>query len=224
MSGAASTEDSLWLQQVAVAKAGALYLALYVVSVCALYSTADIVFPENDGIYFATFLISLGLGYVLLAVLMRRSASTGEDLPGGIGPYLWLSLLSGTAITMGLILPVLPGFYLMLRWMPAYARLYATRSNVTDALGWSWRSTKPIQKALALAMLGPLLLYVLLFVVAVGYEMRESVEVMSTTMSDLSVIGANLLTSAAAAWFTLLGVATYRMIEREPEELIETFA
>ncbi|MEM7779896.1 MAG: hypothetical protein AAF697_05835 [Pseudomonadota bacterium] len=215
-------QDGLWACQLVVARGGAAYLIGYVLVVATMYSTADILYPQSNALYLTTALIGWILGYVLLALLMRTGSKEREAMPGGIAGYFGMSVLTSIAISVGLVLLVLPGLYLMMRWLPAFARLYSSGGGVVEALGWSWRQTVPIQKALGLAMIPALAPYVVIIVL--GLSSEEAYASGRFALYDLLFVGINICISISVAWLQLLGVAAYRLIEREPEELVETFS
>src|SRR5688500_7040480 len=60
--------------------------------------------------------VGIVCSYFLLMAMMRRTglqSPTGEDV---FLPYLGMSLLSALAVTLGLILVIIPGLFLMVRW------------------------------------------------------------------------------------------------------------
>lgn len=216
------SETSVMAEQAHVARRGMVWLAGYVVVSAAVYSVADIYFYELNSVYLTTSIAVWVLGYVLLVLLMRASARDDGRHGGGIAGYLGLSFLTGIAIGVGIVLLVLPGLYLMMRWLPAYARLQARGDSVTDAMSWSWEHTAPIQKQLVVAMLGPLAAYVVLFAIAVAQGFYA--EDWSLGWYNVSLFVLNTATSVAIAWLQLLGVAVYRVIERGHSEPAEVFS
>ncbi|NQZ46032.1 MAG: hypothetical protein HRT63_00690, partial [Erythrobacter sp.] len=135
-----SPQELLWQYQTAIAKAGAGTVLAYIVVTTALYSAGDILMVE-DGLYVLITIVGWALDYLLLRHLMKASAAPSEAPLGGVGGYFALGLVSGVAIIAGLILLIIPGLYLILRWLPAYARLYVHGDGVASALRWSWQET-----------------------------------------------------------------------------------
>ena len=208
-------------QQLRIAKAGAAWLALYVLASTAAYSIVDIYYYDLDSLYLVLVVMVWVLGYVLLLGLMRVSSWRAEPELGGIGGYFGLSLIAGIATLIGVILFLIPGLYLMLRWMPAYARLQQAGDGVQQALGWSWEATANIQKPLAIAMIGPVSTYAIFFAIA-AYQEFYGQEI-SDLAYNLSYVALNLTVAVSVAWFQLLGVATYRLIQQHRDIPIETF-
>ena len=209
-------------EQAHIAKQSLLALGGYVVLATAIYSIVDIFFYDSDGLYFVSSIVVWGLGYMLLVVLMQATAAEGERHEGGLGGYFVLGLLAGIAILVGVLCLIVPGIYLMMRWLPAYARLYDANDGVTQAIGWSWEATEPHQKELALALIGPLAFNLVWAAIAVGQEFY--MDEWSETTLDASFVVFNLAISMGIAWSQLLGVASYRMIQRRSVAAVEAFA
>lgn len=60
---------------------------------------------------------------------------------GGIGAFIVLGILSGLGILLGLLLLVVPGIILFVRWSIAVPILIDTGDGVIDSLRRSWRDT-----------------------------------------------------------------------------------
>lgn len=222
-----SPQEVLWQYQTAIAKARAGAVLAYIVVTTALYSAADILMVE-DGVYFLISIVGWALGYLLLRYLMRASATPGEAPLGGVGGYFALWLVSWVVIFAGLILLIIPGLYLILRWLPAYARLYVHGDGVVSALRWSWQETRALQKPLALALIWPFLFLALgvlgIFPVEMGWIAWGETASQAASASDIVLVVVNLLSGIWTAWMQVLGIAVYRMIERGEPDLIDTFS
>ena len=220
-------QELLWQYQTAIAKAGAGTVLAYIVVTTALYSAADILMVE-DGVYFLITIVGWALGYLLLRYLMKASAAPGEAPLSGFFGYFALGLVSGVVIIAGLILLIIPGLYLILRWLPAYARLYVHGDGVVSALRWSWQETRALQKPLALALIWPLLFLALglvgFFAVEIGWIAWGESASQAASASDIVLVVVNLLSGIWTAWMQVLGIAVYRMIERGEPDLIGTFS
>jgi len=209
------------VEQAQIARKAVVPLAAYVVISTLIYVVVDLLYPEENSLYLVSAIVVWGMGFLLLGQLMQITAPSGETLAGGIGSYFGLGLISGTAIGVALVLLIVPGLYLMLRWLPSYARLFHKREGVIESMRWSWDHTEPFQGPLAIAMVGPVAAYVLFFGIGFWYEFNY------LELSDLgyqaTVIGMNLSVSVAVAWFQLLGVAAYRFIQRRQSQPVEVF-
>lgn len=221
MSAALVAEQTIYDEQARIARQSASPLLAYLVVSAAIYSVVDIFYYESGGLYFFSAFLVWGLGYALLIKLMQASARNGEAPKGGIGGYFALGVVASLAIGIGLIVLIIPGLYLLMRWLPAYARYYAAGSGVSEALGWSWAETEPYQKQLALALVGPLGVYCVIIGIIAGQELY--MESWSDTGINLSLVVLNLVSSVAVAWLQLLGVATYRLIEQRNAEPLDVF-
>lgn len=179
----------------------------------ALYSGVDIFYYDSWGLYLFSSMLVWVLGYVLLFLLLRHSAQEGEKPPkGSISSYFALGIIVGLAIMVGLVALILPGLYLMLRWLPAYARAADSGLGSSEAMGWSWQGTARIQKPLAFALIGPVLANVAAFGIAAFQEFQF--DNLSLELYSLTSIALNAAVSIAIAWLQLLGVAAFRIIER----------
>lgn len=222
MNGAKLGSDSLVAEQLEILRRTALWMGGYVIISTSVYAIIDIFFAEDGGLFFISSIAIWALGYILLVVLMRSSGPLGERQSGGIGGYFGLGILTGLATAIGLVLLIVPGLYLILRWLPAYARLQHKGASVTDAMRWSWNNTAPFQQPLAIALIGPAIFYMAFFGLIVWQE--YNLGSWSPQAYNLSVVALNLWVSIAVAWLQLLGVAAYRVIQREHEVPLETFS
>lgn len=209
-------------EQIRIAQSGVTYLVGYIAVSAAAYSVVDILFFEEDALYFFSSVFVWAVGYVLLVMLMRCSAPNRELLRGGIGGYFGLGIISNFAIGIGFLMLVVPGLYLTMRWLPAFARLSASGDGVIQALSWSWEATASHQKELALALIGPMLTLAM-FVGIIAVQEIYLLEASSLTLS-LSFIAMNIFVGIFSAWMQLLGVAVYRMIEREQAAPVDVFS
>ena len=214
-------EQTIHDEQVRIARDSAIPLIAYVAVSSAVYSVVDAFYFDSDGLYFFTPFLVWGLGYVLLVKLMQASARYAEGPKGGIGGYFALGLVASLAIGVGLVVLIIPGLYLLMRWLPAYARYYAKADGVTEALAWSWRETDGHQMPLSFALVGPIGLYCVTFGIIIWQEF--AMEFWSNTALYASIVALNLMASIAVAWLQLLGVAAYRVIELRNAEPVDVF-
>lgn len=212
---------ALIAEQAQIARKAIVPLAAYVLVSTSIYIAVDLLYPDEVGPYFLSAFTVWGFGFALLAVLMRKSAPAGEDHAGGIGSYFGLCLIAGSLIPVAMVLLILPGLYLLMRWTPSYSRLYHTREGVIEAMKWSWEHTDPIQKPLAIALIAPASLYALLFAIGVWYEFNYFDASIAAYRSMIATT--DFIIVLAAAWFQLLGVAAYRFIQRRQSQPVEVF-
>ena len=91
-------------------------------------------------------------GFFLYTHLLRREGLIAAHRSGhGFGAYFGVSILSGVAIVIGLVLLILPGLVLMARWSIASGLTIAEGRSTTDAMARSWDATRGSQWAIVLA-------------------------------------------------------------------------
>jgi hypothetical protein len=90
--------------------------------------------------------VSFGLGFLLTVNLLRSGGFALAQRGGGFGSYFGLSLVGGLAMLLGLVLLVIPGAVLFVRWAPAYGYALCegpgTRRRRISGR-WRWRSCCP---------------------------------------------------------------------------------
>jgi hypothetical protein len=130
---------------------------------------------------------------------------------------LWgLSLLSGLGILLGLLLLILPGLFLMVRWMIAAPVMIAEDLRVSDALGRSWQLTGPIATPIFAIML-------IIFVPAAVIGGGSAFLLMpSQPLLAMGILYLFLFTAFALSW--LAAVAIYSLVMPTHGNLVEVFA
>lgn len=156
--------------------------------------------------------------YFLTIKVMTSGGLLPNGAQRGFWPYIGLSILSNIGIALGFVLLVIPGIILLMRWLPAYAFLFAEDAGVTGSLGRSWHATKPHFAALLVAAIAPILIYL----IAIGLYIAADY------VPDVPPIAfqalANLLIYAGTAAWTLLGIAAYSLVANTGEGITEVFA
>jgi hypothetical protein len=134
------------------------------------------------------------------------------------GAYFGLSLLSGLGIVLGIVLLVIPGIVLLVRWLPAYAILLSEDTDVPEALSQSWERTR--------SQFWPVLAAVLLVLLlgAASAAIYAASEISSAVPEEAAIIAGNLALTLTSAVFTALGVAVYRLLGAKADTLGEVFA
>lgn len=114
-------------------------LALAALGVTSLFGVAADLYPDFATLtILASILASLVLQYeTSVALLVHYDLLDGRGRRRRLGALLGLNLLSGIAILFGLILLILPGLYLLVRWSAAVPALIAEDSDVSSSLGLS---------------------------------------------------------------------------------------
>ncbi len=151
---------SLLSEQVRLARAGWIYVVVYLVATTAPFIYLDLYAFDDDGLYGLLSFLSWGFGYLLFVALMQKGGHLTEGKQTGIGTYFAVGIAVGIPVVLALIVLILPGLYLLMRWLPAYARALLTLDGVGNSMRWSWNQTEPFQRQLSVAMIGPVLCYV----------------------------------------------------------------
>jgi hypothetical protein len=156
------------------------------------------------------FLLQYWLTREMLSRLDRRSARAG-----GIGTFFLGSLLSGIGILLGIVLLVVPGLVLMVRWSAVGPIILAERVGATEALAKSWDATRghswPIFGAL-----------MIVFIPAIVGFAAMIADPDSRNVATLLVYNIGFSVSLLIGWHA--AVAIYMAIEPKPKRLEEIFA
>jgi len=147
--------------------------------------------------------IGMICAYFLIVAMVRRTGLRTRTDEDAFLPYLGLSILSTLGIMLGMIALILPGIFIMARWMLAQPLLIARGAGVKEALGESWDRTRGSEFLIigvAVTLLLPL--------IAVGIAVSVFLE--ADTMPRIIISQA--ASSSATVVFTALAVALYGMM------------
>jgi hypothetical protein len=192
----------------------------------AAFDTAlDAVAPDS-AIVFVSSVVSIGVVYVVFRLLLRKEDMIARE--GSFSSYFGVSMLSGVAVVIGLLLLIAPGFYLMGRWSVASAMVVARGMQTTEALRASWQATE--RCAWKLALLCALCVGILVAVVvafglsmgAVAVLLGSSEEAVDTWLPFQAAF--NLLGNFGGVGTAYLGVAIYRDVVSPDREFERIFA
>lgn len=92
-----------------------------------------------------TALLQGSLIHAAVADYRGRKAAIGESLSTGLRhlvPLVVISILFGLAVTFGLILLVIPGLFILVKWLMAVPAEVAENTGIGGAFGRSWQLTK----------------------------------------------------------------------------------
>ena len=201
-------------EQLRVARRGWPVLAVFVPANFAAYTVLDQT-HAGDQAYALLNLVLWAAGYVLLVGLMQRAGYLARGKAGGPGTYLIIGLAYGVAVLIGFVLLVVPGLYLVMRWLAAYPHA-VTSGDILASLKRSWTMTARHQPELSLALLGPVGLYC----IVVGLPLLVAID-RDLAAEPLSLI-ANLAFAFAFAWLTILEIAAFGVltgIQGTPERI-----
>lgn len=141
--------------------------------------------------------------YFLLVAMLRRTGLHPEGDEDSFLPFIGLSILSALAIMLGVLVFILPGIFMMVRWSMAQPLLVAGQNGVMKSLGESWERTRGNEFQIigaALALLLPL--------IAIGIAMMVFFE----QTDPVRMVVSQLASSASTVVFLSMAVALYGLI------------
>ena len=162
-------------------------------------------------------IVSFVAGYFMTRAFIERSGLASAGLVGGIGKYFGLSLLTGLAIGLGLLLLVIPGLFLFIRWLPSFAVALVDGEDITEAMGRAWDMTEGHVIPLAISMVAPVAIY------AAGAGMFFVSAEATSALAAVVAIGSNALIFTSTALGTAIGVAAYSLLRNRDWQLEEVF-
>lgn len=159
--------------------------------------------------------VSVVLTFWLYAGMVRRT--TALDF-ARFWPWLGIYILGSLGIGFGLILLIIPGIILLVRWMIILPLVIATPIAAMDTFGESWARTRghgwSIFGALVILLIGMIVLSSILGVAMVS-------------LGGVSSIPGMLLSAVADALYSVVmvafAVAAYRLLKDDREMLAEVF-
>jgi hypothetical protein len=196
-------------------------------------------FPGNSASYFVFIVIGVVIDAVGYAILMGALIyGTMRDLEGRRAPILaclavgrrhglrllGLAILVDLALALGLLLLIVPGVLLMLRWAVASSALVMEGRGIQDAMGRSAALTENRRWSI-------LLLFLVFFVVAYGAQWCVNLVARGFSVPQIEVRIA--LSSAVSVISALLNVTVFAALFRQlrgdpeggpPDALAEVFA
>lgn len=162
--------------------------------------------------------LQLAGGYWLTIRLMEKGGLLPNGSDRGFGSYFALGIVANLAIIFGLLVLVIPGIILLIRWLPAYGFMFGERLGATQALERSWKATKPHFTALLVAALPPIGLILVAMMTSVVSEY-----VFWLPFLAYSIV-VNLAIFLSTALWTLLGLAAYSLLSVDRAGVTEVFA
>lgn len=196
-------------------KANVSHTGGYIVGLAVLGTILDMVGTGSNFVYS---IASAAAAYFLSRSMLSAAGYTLSPA-NRFGAFFGLGILAGLATIVGLILLVVPGIIVFVRWLPAYGILIAEDARVTDALRTSWHRTAD--------SFWPLLVVALIYWAIMGAAIGGMVVV--ATDPGISVLASsipfNLLIAAGSAFSVGLSIAAYLMLGPQPSgDLGEVFA
>ena len=173
----------------------------------------DAYFYEWDALYWVVSLIVFVANYALFVRMMKRAGWLDNGQKTGIGTYFVLGLSTGIPITFAGVFFILPGAYLLMRWLPAYGWAMTTYGGVSNAMHWSWEATSSQQVLLSKALIGPVLFFILALALWVHYDYVYYPDWDYSHAYELwNSIGANLSDSISRVWLTATSVTAFGLV------------
>lgn len=168
----------------------------------------------------ALYELLLGIANIVAGYLLAKQflAARGRLQDGGsrFWPFLGMSILSWLGIIVGLVLLIVPGLILLVRWSAATGFVIGRREGVIEALGSSWEATKGHSWPIFLAAV-----LMFLAVAAAGGVVGGVFGIFGEL--PLGVASA-FIEAAAGAVFIAFGIAIFCLVADDSEQLAETFA
>lgn len=151
-------------------------------------------------------------------LLTRFLAARGRMRAGGtrFWHYLGMSILSLIAVFFGLVLLVVPGLFLLVRWSAASGFAIGGREGVIDSLSASWDATKGHGWAIFLSAI------ILFFGVAISQGVAAAI--FGLASDEVGSAASALVEAAAGGAFAALGIAIYCRVRDDAGEISEVFA
>ena len=164
-------------------------------------------------------LLVLVLNVVATYLLLKRflaAAGRSHDERNRFWGYVGMSILMAIGIVFGLLLLIVPGVILLVRWSASSGFLLGAGQGVTESLTSSWHATKGHGWPIFFA----------------GIVMFIGVMVVAGVLGALAVIGGStlvelvsaLVEAAAGAVFAAFGIAIYSMVHDDAREVSAVFA
>lgn len=185
-------------EQLRLAWLGKLPIATFVAAFLGVCGLLDIFHVGSGAAELAVSVAFFVVGYFLMATLMRRAGNFDEVQREAFVTYCLIALAYGAAVFIGLFCFILPGLYLMMRWLAAFPDALVS-GDIGRSLGRSWNLTKQHQMPLSIALSGPFLAY------AFGFGVLMVPDIHTTP----TILIYNFAFGLSLAWTILLEVAVF---------------
>jgi hypothetical protein len=131
-------------------------------------------------------------------------------------PYLGMAILSAFALVFGLILLVVPGIILLVRWSAASGYVIGAGQGVTESLTSSWNATEG--RGWPIFFAGLVLFLGIIVMAAVVGGISGAI-----SLSSVDTVAA-FVEAAYGAIFAGFGIAVYCLVQDDTQQLSEVFA
>jgi hypothetical protein len=189
--------------------------AVFVVLMAALTTATDLAGRQTG-----SGIAGLVAGYYLTRAMTVKAGLVGSEVKRSIWPYIGLAILSELGIALGVVLLVVPGIVIGIRWLPAYGFLLAGGEGVTQSLKSSREATRGHFMPLLIAAIVPAALFF-------GGPAAQTFVTVDGDGPNLALsLGANLSMYCGTILWSALGLAAYSLLARARREtgLVEVFS
>jgi hypothetical protein len=208
--------SNLMAEQKSLVRSAPGFVVSYILITTTIFVLLDVYAYEERGLYGLVSFLNWGLGYVLFLGLMQNGGLTPEGTRTGVGTYFALGIAISIPVGLALVVFIIPGLYLLMRWLPAYSRALISDDGVGNSMRWSWAQTEPWQRPLSLGMVFPVACLGASFAVPAIYS--NFVEFVGDTEFALWSIFTNGAASIGFVWFTAYSVAAFKLICNQTAE------
>jgi len=161
-------------------------------------------------------ILSIIAGYFVLSKLLE-SAGRLKATDTRIWAYIGMSILSMIGIVLGLILIIVPGLILLVRWSAASGFLIGGRRGITESLGASWEATRGYSWSIFFAAL---VLFLGLIIIAGAFG-----AMLAFTGIDLMIaLGSSIGEAAGNVLAFAFGIGVYTLVADDSTETADVFA
>jgi hypothetical protein len=162
-------------------------------------------------------ILSLAVQYGLTRHALDRAGLLPEGAPSRFGSLWGMSIVTGLLCLFGFILLILPGVYMVARWMLAAPIILAEDKSMSEGMSESWANTKESVWSIVGA---------LLIIFIAGYGIGMTLLFVSPTEEPPTEIMAVsyffLFLASTLGW--LMAVGAYRLMVNRAQSLEEIFA
>ena len=153
-------------------------------------------------------------------VLARMLQVRGHLTAGGtrIWAYIGLSIVTGIAIMFGLVLLIVPGVILLVRWSAAPGYLIGRGTGVGEAMSKSWDATRGHSWPIFFAGLVLLVVFIgAAVVIGLGSDLAGS-----ATIGE--IVAGSIIEAVMTAVSLAFSAAVFMLLDRDVEKFDEVFA
>ena len=191
------------------------FAALTVINCAITYFTLAMIAPlQALAIGLLKMVVGIVAGYLLLDAMVRKTGLRSGKGQDTFLTFFGLSLLSGVAVLVGMLLLIIPGLFLIARWSIAQPLVVARGDGVMQAFGESWERTRGNEFQILIAMLA--LLVTFIAIVIAGTALFEKTDIIGIVVGQIG-------SSAMSAVSLAMGVALYGLIVGAQKDVAATF-